>query len=327
MGSGAGTSGRLRVEYRRYCRPFRQVLKTRHGEWRDRTGIILQLEDESGRVGLGEIAPIAWFGSETLEQAHRFCHHLPDAITPETIFSIPAALSACQFGFESAWEMLTQERNGVREQPVSAVPELPSSALLSAGEPALYQWLMLWQQGYRTFKWKIGVASLQDELQVFDQLRVALPSTARLRLDANGGLTMTEAQRWLDRCDRTCVVEYLEQPLPPDQFEAIQHLAATHSTPIALDESVATVPHLQACYDNGWRGIFVIKPAIAGSPSRLRQFCQHHAIDAVFSSVFETTIGRLAGLRLANELGNPNRATGYGTTHWFVEGDPENIAQ
>jgi o-succinylbenzoate synthase len=61
----------------------------------------------------------------------------------------------------------------------------------------------------------------------------------------------------------------------------------------------------------------VIKPAIVGSPSQLRQFCQENAIDAVFSSVFETAIGRQAGLQLAAELSYKNRAVGYGTTHWF----------
>jgi len=68
----------------------------------------------------------------------------------------------------------------------------------------------------------------------------------------------------------------------------------------------------------------IIKPAIAGSPAHLRQFCQTHAVDAVFSSVFETAIGRWTGLQLAAELGNRNRAVGYGTAHWF-EYDPQDF--
>ncbi|HAA31219.1 MAG TPA: o-succinylbenzoate synthase, partial [Cyanobacteria bacterium UBA8553] len=90
-----------------------------------------------------------------------------------------------------------------------------------------------------------------------------------------------------------------------------------YSTPIALDESVATIDQLEECYQKGWRGIFVIKVAIAGSPKRLRQFCQKHDIDTVFSSVFETSIGRQAALQLAAELSNPNRAVGFGVNHWF----------
>jgi O-succinylbenzoate synthase len=74
---------------------------------------------------------------------------------------------------------------------------------------------------------------------------------------------------------------------------------------------------MRDCYRNGWRGIFVIKPAIAGSPRQLRNFCQTYAIDAVFSSVFETEIGRQAALQLAAELSRSDRAVGFGVGHWF----------
>ena len=96
-------------------------------------------------------------------------------------------------------------------------------------------------------------------------------------------------------------------------------LSKCYETPIALDESVATLKQLATCYQQGWRGIFVIKPGIVGSPSRLRQFCQQHEIDAVFSSVFETAIGRQAALQLAAELSRHNRAVGFGINHFFEQ--------
>src|SRR5579883_2016587 len=93
-----------RFEFHPYRQRFKQSLVTSHGIWENRDGIILRLIDETDRVGWGEIAPISWFGSETLEQALDFCHQLPNKITDETIFSIPDELPACQFGFESARE-------------------------------------------------------------------------------------------------------------------------------------------------------------------------------------------------------------------------------
>ncbi|MBD2018791.1 o-succinylbenzoate synthase, partial [Leptolyngbya sp. FACHB-36] len=187
--------------------------------------------------------------------------------------------------------------------------------LLPAGEAALSAWKMLHQQGFRTLKWKIGVEPIAQELVVFEHLIQALP-VVNLRLDANGGLSLNEAEQWLERCDRlnaterSVQVEYLEQPLPPHQFTTMQSLSDRYRTSIALDESVATLPQLCTHYDQGWSGIFVIKPAIAGSPIRLRQFCRSRSIDAVFSTVFETAIGRQAGLRLAADLGR-DRAVGY----------------
>ncbi|MBD2076403.1 o-succinylbenzoate synthase [Phormidium sp. FACHB-592] len=216
----------------------------------------------------------------------------------------------------------------------SPLSPLPYSALLPAGNLALHTWQPLWAQGFRTFKWKIGVQAIATELKVLDALTQALPKPAKLRLDANGGLSADETTQWLQACDamidpsnRGVVLEYIEQPLPIAQFEAMQDLSQNYRTPIALDESVATLQQLQTCYEHGWRGIYVIKPAIVGSPSRLRQFCQHHPIDAVFSSSFETAIGRQAGLRLAASLGNPDRAVGYGTTHWFEDSESDAFEQ
>jgi O-succinylbenzoate synthase len=188
--------------------------------------------------------------------------------------------------------------------------------LLPTGVAALHAWQHHWEQGDRTFKWKIGVATISEELGWFEQLMGALPLGARLRLDANGGLTEAEARRWLAACEGT-PVEFLEQPLPPDQFAVMLRLSGQFATPIALDESVATLTQLRACYEQGWRGVFVVKPAIAGFPSRLRQFFGQSRPDGVFSSVFETEVGRSAALRLAAELSDGHRAVGFGVGHWF----------
>jgi o-succinylbenzoate synthase len=297
-----------RVAFRPYHRRFRSPLQTSYGGWEVRSGIILQLTDATGLVGFGEIAPLAAFGSETLEQALAYCDQLAGSIAREAIFAIPDRLPACQFGFESA----------IANLPAPHFPNPFHSALLPTGSAALVHWPDLWAQGYCTFKWKIGVAPIDQELDLFTQLLTQLPAQAQLRLDANGGLTVPQAEQWLQICAGQ-PLEFLEQPLPSDQFAALLHLSQQSETPLALDESVATLTQLKTCYEQGWRGIFVIKPAILGSPARLRQFCRDHPVDAVFSTVFETAIGRQAGLQLAAELGAPHRALGYGTGHWFAD--------
>ncbi|MEJ1936925.1 o-succinylbenzoate synthase, partial [Nostoc sp. NIES-2111] len=199
-------------------------------------------------------------------------------------------------------------------------PHLTYSALLPAGEAALNQWCSLWEEGYRTFKWKIGVGDIAQELKIFDSLIQSLPASAKLRLDANGGLSYHQAHTWLQACDNLPIeIEFIEQPLSVDKFSQMLALSEAYSTAIALDESVATLKQLADCYEKGWRDVFVIKPAIIGSPSRLRQFCQQHEIDAVFSSVFETAIARQAALKLAAELSRYNRAVGFGVNHLFAE--------
>jgi o-succinylbenzoate synthase len=314
---------RYQFKFRPYQRKFLRSLTTNHGKWDIREGIILRLTDESGKLGWGEIAPISWFGSETLKQALDFCRQLPEEITDETIFSIPDELPACQFGFESALEWGSGGDNFIT--PNSS---LFYSALLPAGEAALNQWESLWKQGYRTFKWKIGVDAIANELKIFESLIHTLPPFTKLRLDANGGLSYEGANLWLRICDNLKTngkipieIEFIEQLLPVEQFQQMLELSTNYETAIALDESVATLKQLTACYQQGWRGIFVIKPGIVGSPSRLRKFCHQHQIDTVFSSVFETAIARLAALQLAAELSRNNRAVGFGIDHFFEQED------
>lgn len=313
-----------RFKFRPYKRRFKPPLQTSHGRWDVREGIILCLTDKTGKVSWGEIAPISWFGSETLQQALDFCRQLPNELTDETIFSIPDKLPACQFGFESAWEAGGKKQQITDSGCLLSIPALTYCGLLPAGKAALEQLQKLWNQGYRTFKWKIGVYPIADEIEIFNLLTQTLPASAKLRLDANGGLNYNQANLWLWTCDNIRAnaqlpveIEFIEQPLSIEQFEEMQELTYCYATAIALDESVATLTQMEECSQQGWRGIFVIKPCIAGSPKRLRQFCQQHKIPVVFSSVFETSVGRQAALNLAAELSHYNMAVGFGINHWF----------
>ncbi len=303
---------RYNFTYSIYQRPFRQPLKTSHGEWEIREGIIIQLIDKLGKSHRGEIAPIPWFGSESIEQAIEWCRKIGDNITTAKIHQIPDTLPACQFGFGSA---LT----AFNPAPAISTESTPAiSTLLPSGATAIAKIPALSAQGYSTFKWKIGVLPIVQEMAIWKQLITALPASAKLRLDANGGLTDAEAEQWLEICSHQARIEFIEQPLGVDEIDRMQALAQRYDTPIAIDESVATFARIQAAYIQGWRGIYVIKPGIAGFPWRLAEFITQHQLDVVFSSVLETSVGRDAAFRLAAGL-NLSRSMGFGVEDWFSD--------
>lgn len=313
----AGTH--MHLEWRRYARLFRQPLRTKHGVWDQREGLVVRLEDAQGRVGFGEIAPLPWFGSETLDAAIALCTSLSamgETLNSQQLALIPDALPACQFGLAIAWNALHYPPS---QMPFDAAIPL-SAVLLPTGEAALECWQPAWESGNHTFKWKIGVESVGKELCTFQKLQARLPKSSTIRLDANGGLSVADACRWLEFCATDERVEFLEQPLAPDAFTAMQALSDRFPTPLALDESVANLAQLAACYRQGWRGVFVVKPAIAGSPYRLRALCHQHHLDVVVSSVFETAIARtFLQTSLLPALPQPLRAPGLGTAHWFPD--------
>ncbi|MGQ9836525.1 MAG: o-succinylbenzoate synthase [Cyanobacteriota bacterium] len=322
-GNLAGVS--LKFEFRPYQCRFRQPLLTHHGLWSVREGILIRLTDShSGMQSYGEIAPIPWFGSETLKQALEWCQQLPHHISETHLFRIPNHLPACQFGFESVGLALQDPEGFNRDLSGFAF-----CGLLPAGEAALTKAGSLYSQGYRVLKWKIGVEARQREWQVFTELIQQLPQDCRLRLDANGGLTDLEAREWLAFCDQVNHhspgrIEFLEQPLSPHHYRELVQLSQTYQTPIALDESVAQLSQFQALHK--WPGILVVKPSLIGSRRAFQaEVAQHPEWDLVFSSALETPIGTWQGLTLAGSL-QPKiacpRALGWGVGSFFSTWDP-----
>ncbi len=301
--------------YSPYQRKFRQALITHHGSWSTRTGIIICLQSPDGDNYQGEIAPIPWFGSETMMAAENFCASLADC-WPDDI-QIPDHLPACQFAWSAALKYgQSWDSDSSLETPPQTLD--PSwSVLLPAGQKALSSWQTCWAQGHRTFKWKIGVIEIERELEILTELITLLPATAKLRLDANGGLSYEQAKVWLEQCETLPCIEFMEQPL--FDLATMLKLADRYRTPLALDESVSNLARLQSCYQQGWRGIFVIKPAIAGNLDRLTDFMHQQQLDVVCSTSLESVVGQKAISQWAKEEGFDQRAMGFGVQHWFTD--------
>lgn len=299
----------LNFSYRPYSRDFKAAIRTVHGIWQKRQGILICISQNAKVRGFGEIAPLPWFGSETMAGANDYCASIPVVVSSEALRTVPPGLPACEYAIATALDSLANP-----PKPISPKPQR-ICALLPAGPKALTAWQHLWRQGHRTFKWKLGVYPIEQEMSWFHTLRNQLPATAQLRLDANGGLTLREAERWLATCDVEGGVEFFEQPLSPEHLPELMELAERFCTSLALDESVASYPQLEDCLRQGWPGIVVIKPAILGAPQRIEALCHEYAADVVISSVFETGIGRQTIIMLAQRI-SPHRALGIGTSDY-----------
>ena len=334
---------KLNLDFRPYRRPFRSPLKTAHGLWSEREGIILKLTMDNGWEGWGEIAPLPWFGTETWAEAHQYLLGLDGAIASQDLWAVNDKLPCCQFALGSAWWMLEAQKEGLsieefRQFPPFSLDPQQVAGLLPAGAAALERWDVLYAQGHRTLKWKL--TGDRQDLAIFGRLLDQLPPDVTLRLDANGSLSRSQAESWLEQCEFLLPdrIEFLEQPLDPQDFDNLLHLSQSQrfATPIALDESVATGPQLQDVAQAGWSDGVVIKAAIAGYPQFFLESGVNPSAPAkldaelqpwlsqfsavVMSSVFETPVGQWAALRLAEMLGKTlgDRPLGFGTDAWLA---------
>ncbi|HTL67924.1 MAG TPA: o-succinylbenzoate synthase [Lacunisphaera sp.] len=321
-------------QFRSYRRPLRAPLRTAHGWWAEREGIIVRLADDSGRVGIGEIAPIPWFGTETLAEAGEICRKLGDRPRDEDLDAIPPRFGCVRFAMACAKAQIvgrdfrippmvnhSKRKAGYGDPalqaghgdpaPQTPLRRLPVAALLPAGRESRATLRARLEAGFLAFKWKVGVAAIDEELGWLDELLAELPPHARLRLDANGAWNRRQAARWLERCAAR-PVEFVEQPVPPSDPDALLGLAADYPVKLALDESVVRLDEARDWQERGWPGVFVIKPALAGPLSELASWVKSTNADVVISSAIETVVGRSAILQwvLAGDL--TSRALGFG---------------
>lgn len=298
---------RHRFRYKPYRLPFRFPWRTAHGERREREGIYIRLEDENGRAGFGEIAPLDEFGTESTAEAAEICRALGDSPDDAQIEAVPLRFGCVRFA-------LTASRTVAA--PANTTARLPVAALLPAGRAALEVLPDKLEAGFLCCKWKVGVGRAEEEFGILDDLLSRLPDYVRLRLDANGAWDRRTAERWLARCAER-PIEFVEQPVAAGNHDLLLGLAHDFPVKLALDESVV---HLQAAREwqaRGWPGIFVLKPALAGPLAELIDWARTTKPDLVLSSSLETALARAQIIHavLAHDL--TTRALGFGVGDIF----------
>jgi len=303
--SFAASEMKSRVEYRPYCVPFLRPVETAHGLWRERRGVIARWESGAG-VAIGEGQSVHYAESAPLP-------HLPEGRSPLSSGGVPTAVRRTALAAEPWVNAGTPSFDNFAAPEPKDVSPREVAALLPAGRAAIEGLRGRRSEGFRTFKWKVGVASDPvEELDILEELCAELPERGGLRLDANGGWTQRVAERWLARCAEPRLaarIEFIEQPVwaGPKASEAEQRrvddvllgLSADYPTPIALDESVGGGVELREWLDRGWSGVYVVKPTLLAEPVAVFGELARAKARVVFSSAMETAVGAKAALRWA----------------------------
>jgi O-succinylbenzoate synthase len=314
-------------EFRRYRLALRAPVRTTHGTWTEREGVMVRLADERGGVGYGEAAVIPWFGTETAEEAEAASRALGANTDEEKMAAVPVRLGCLRNALAAASAAVrgdAGDRAGAHENEELKKRDgayRAVAALLPAGRAAIAELQAKAEMGFRVFKWKVGIGDVADELSLLDDLCAVLPAGAKLRLDANGAWDRRRAERWLERAaDRP--VEFVEQPVAADARGAedlLRGLAEDFPVPIALDESIAGEGDIERWVGAGWKGIYVVKPALLGNVAGAMERLAKAQATVVFSSALETAVGAKAALRVAFAWPGEARALGFGVWPLFMD--------
>jgi O-succinylbenzoate synthase len=295
-----------------YTRRFINPLETGHGVWKVREGILIKLESEKG-ICFGEVAPIPFFHTETIDEARNFINSLGGSIDMEKL-KIPQTLPCTAFAFSSAIAQINQAKQAKADRVFPVAGLLPSGAaskVLLASKMAL---------GFKTFKWKIGVHSFEEEAQIFDSLIGTCDSKIQFRLDANASMSEDTLDKWMQYTQKyRSQIEFFEQPLPVGQESQMEVFSAKYEMPIALDESLNGPDGGQWLDQDNWSGLFVIKPSTQGSIDLIKDCLSKLGTRCIFSSSFETSIGLANCLELASVIEGNSFALGFDTQSAFSD--------
>ena len=126
---------------------------------------------------------------------------------------------------------------GAAEQKV--VRETNQTLFWSSFEEFLAQAQAYVDRGFRDLKVRVAAADFAEDLRRIAVLRARFGTQVKIAADANGRWSATEA---LEKLDALAVYDlaYVEQPVPPGDWGAVDCLADRSPLPVMLDESLAT---------------------------------------------------------------------------------------
>ena len=174
--------------------------------------------------------------------------------------------------------------------------------------------------GCRTAKVKVAEPGqvLADDVARVRAVREAMGPEGRVRIDANGGWNVDEAERALHALAEFDL-EYAEQPCASvDELAELRRRVKYMDIPIAADESVRKASDPLAVARAGAADLLVIKAQPLGGVRRALEIVAEAGLPAVVSSALDTSVGLSLGVALAAVLPELDYDCGLGTASLFT---------
>jgi muconate cycloisomerase len=191
----------------------------------------------------------------------------------------------------------------------------------SSIEKDLAESQLKWEQGYRFFKLKLGVKSLDDDIALTIAMREKFGDTLQICADANMGMNLEQSTQYVQAVKNTGLA-YLEQPLHKKDLQGIRTLAQSSPIPIGLDESVTSTDEILNAAKDGVQGVSLKTLKLGGLSGVIGagHLCEAFNLQInLASKMAETGIGAAALLHLSAVL--PNVNWGVSPTHLYLAAD------
>ena len=204
---------------------------------------------------------------------------------------------------------------GWHPQPAPVRDAVAVNATVPAVAPASVPAVLARFDGCRTAKVKVAERgqTLADDVARVRAVRAAMGPEGRIRLDANGGWNVDEAEHAVHALAEFDL-EYLEQPCASvPELADLRERIADWDIPIAADESVRKADDPDAVARAGAADLVVVKAQPLGGVGAALEIVGAAGLPAVVSSALDTSIGLSMGVALAAALPDLPYDCGLGT--------------
>jgi len=342
----------------RYSISLKSPVKLARTLLHKREGLVLQLTDDSGHSGFGEIAPFPGFSRETLGEAEseikniltsssegkkspgrrcespdsnrgtrndgsRVIQQILEQLSADNLTkTISAAFPSVRFGIESAVIDLKAKFKGMGIAKLlneKSRDGISINGLLTGSKEGILKKADEYSRiGYRAVKLKVGSGKLEDDIELTKLVRNAIGDKVVLRLDANRCWQMNDAQKF---CDAVAGfhIDYLEEPLADSSALEEALNNRAFDISIALDETTREISPEELRQYNV--KAIVLKPTLLGFQSTIdfAQSAHQLGITPVIGSSFESGLGLSILAQIAAAVNTDDIPAGLDTYSWFVD--------
>ena len=292
-----------------YSVPFRRALSTSQRRWDAREGIILEIETDAGLTGLGDIAPLPEFVTADVEACLRSIEDVAPRLVGYDVGGVMCAFDAAlpnvalaplRCAIESA--CMDVEAQSVGTSVAALLAASPADAVavnaIAADERKAASAAAA---GYRCIKFKVGAATMAEDLAQVAAVRRAIGSDVALRLDANGAWSEGEAIAFLTAIEPSGI-EFVEQPIAAGDSGALRRVREAVAVPLAADEDVTSVEAARRVIEASAADVIVVKPAVVGGlrlAIEIIEMATASGAGVVVTSTMESGVGVAGALHVA----------------------------
>jgi O-succinylbenzoate synthase len=204
--------------------------------------------------------------------------------------------------------------------PPALRDHIPVNATLPAVSADAVEGMLVRYAGTRTVKVKVAEPGqgLADDVARVKATRAFLGPEGRIRVDANGGWNVDEAEHAAHAL-AGFDLEYLEQPCATvDELVELRGRLHDWQLPIAADESVRKAEDPLAVARAGAADLLVIKAQPLGGIHRALEIIADAGLPVVVSSALETSVGVSMGAALAAAIPELDFDCGLATVGLFA---------